>query len=202
MPKNSCSVCLHESHAEIDKALLAGERANAVAAQYSVSSFSVGRHKRKHLFAAAAPIATDADEISVWLARADQIYTQATVDQDSRGMVSALTAGLKALDAKQKNQERQRESEATELGNNCHEWSEKQATQFLSYIDHVLAEGERLPHAEDEYGLVLAQQSAPDLHTIFLKLQANQDWLLRVKMFCAELFGERNHEFIQGQTAN
>jgi hypothetical protein len=202
MPKNSCSVCLHESHAEIDTLLCAGQHASDIAVQFGISQFAVGRHKRKHLFAAAAPVATDADEISLWLRRADEIYTQATVDQDSRGMVSALTAGLKALDAKQKNQERQAEQESDDLSFDCRQWSEKQATQFLSYIDHVLAEGERLPHAEDEYGLALAQQSAPDLHTIFLKLQANQDWLVRVKLFCAELFGEREHEFIQGQTAN
>jgi hypothetical protein len=196
MPKNNCAVCIHVDRIAIDAALLAGERLNAVATQYGISQFSVGRHRRKHLAPAEPPAAGDADEIELWAARADACYLQSEIDQDSRGMVSALGVALKALDAKQKARERQAEQESTELSHDPNQWTEKQAAQFLAYMDHVIREGERLPHAEDEYALALSKQHAPDLHRIFLRLQERPDWMRQVKEFCSTLFaGEHEHDY-------
>jgi hypothetical protein len=204
MASKPCAVCTHPDHAAIDAALLAGAKLSDTAQQFDISKFSLGRHRSRHLFAAAAPAATDADEISLWLQRADQLFLRGVVDSDSRTQVAALGAALKVLDSQAKMRERA-EAEATELSMNPDQWSEKQSSQFLSYIGSVLEAGERLPHAEDEYALALSERDAPDLHKIFLMLQSNPSWKRRVQEFCEELFaGEREHddEFISQQVAN
>lgn len=204
---SSCAVCVHLDRAAIDTALIAGERLNTVAARFGISKFSVGRHRSRHLVAT-TPITTgadDTDEINRWLARAEEIYAIACVDSDSRGKVSALTAALKSLEMRAKSREREAEAASTELSHDPRQWTEKQTTDFWNFVDSTIRAGERLPHAEDVYGVLLSEHHAPDLHQIFLRLQERPDWMRQVKEFCAELFaGEHEHDYesVSQQVAN
>jgi hypothetical protein len=45
----TCSVCTHEAHPEIDAALLASTPNRAIARQYGLTHYAVGRHVAAHL---------------------------------------------------------------------------------------------------------------------------------------------------------
>jgi hypothetical protein len=63
-----------------------------------------------------------AGEIAKWCNRADQIWVQAEVDSDTRGLVQACQAGLRALEFAQRTQDKrdQRDSEQREKETSAH----------------------------------------------------------------------------------
>lgn len=81
-----------------------------IAEQFSVSVFSLSRHCARHRNPAPAAGSVGAD-IETWLSRANDEYLLARADDDSRGAVAALIAGLRATESKMKALERKAEQQ-------------------------------------------------------------------------------------------
>lgn len=110
-----CSICNSPDGAAIDELLDAGMTQKAVADQFGLSKGSISRHARH---AKQQVEGNDSEtEISKWLSRADDQYLLAVANADQRGAVQSLVAGLRAVEAKVKSDERAFEKEQEQGGN-------------------------------------------------------------------------------------
>ena len=82
-----------------------------IAEQFGVSKFALSRHRRN----SPAPIATNVDgtgnALDVWLARANEIFIQASVDGNLTAQISSLSAAVRTLQAEQRNVAKRQEQE-------------------------------------------------------------------------------------------
>ncbi len=105
MPRSECQVCTHPDHDAINAALVNGERLNVVAEQFSISKFSLSRHRAKHLNS--PKIENGEDSPRKWLERAEIVWEAASHDQDVRGQCDSVRIALRALEATRKHEEQQ-----------------------------------------------------------------------------------------------
>lgn len=108
-----CRVCTHDELEAIDRALVSGAAANALASRYGLSEAAVRRHKANHLPAALVAAQEAADvaqadsllaQLRALLAKADEQYAiargivgKAVSAGDLRAASSAITAGNGAI---------------------------------------------------------------------------------------------------------
>lgn len=112
---SKCSICAHTELPAIESALASGTFKKDVAAQFGASVYALSRHV-KHSSPASAHTRTSQDELVKWLSRADDQYLLAVADADQRGAVAALVAGLRAVEARLREEERAAESEQQTAG--------------------------------------------------------------------------------------
>jgi hypothetical protein len=153
--KKSCGVCGHAQRAEIDRALMAGDFQKTVAIRFGLSAFAISRHVRHSREPEAGSLSAKAE---LWASRAEQLWTSATFDADTRAQVAALTAGLKSLQAQQKEAERQIKQEP-----------QKTAQKFdPPTIDEILA------HADARQIQLCIEESQrlqmPDVYALFCSM--------------------------------
>ncbi|MGB6473816.1 MAG: hypothetical protein WBF04_07010 [Candidatus Sulfotelmatobacter sp.] len=129
---SKCSICLSPELLAIESALASGRFQKDVALQFAVSPYALSRHVRHTATPPAAPSGTE--EIEKWLRRADEIWEQATIDQDTRGQAQAVASGLRALETRIQSEKRAAESELPPAG------TVPQIT--VQQIDALLAEHE------------------------------------------------------------
>jgi hypothetical protein len=146
-----CGVCNHAERNAIDAALMRGDFQKAVAARFGLSTYAVSRHV-KHT---REPIAESlADQAALWASRAETLWQTATFDADTRAQVAALTAGLKSLQAQQREAERARQVEP-----------QPSAKVDPAMIDEILA------HADARQIQLCIEESQrlqlPDLYAMF-----------------------------------
>jgi len=104
-----CSICSNPNRAAIDDLLDAGTNQKDVAVQFGVSKFALSRHAR-HTPEVEAAGGDSPAEIEKWLGRADDQYLLAVANADQRGAINALVAGLRAVEAQAKSEEREEEA--------------------------------------------------------------------------------------------
>jgi predicted transcriptional regulator len=130
-----CTICSSPHRAAIDDLLDAGTSQKDVAEQFGVSRFAVSRHVRHSAPAPETSSGDSREEISKWLSRADDQYLVATADGDQRGAINALVGGLRAVEARIRNEER--EAEAPDVAESD-EFTERDIAKF----DRLLAESD------------------------------------------------------------
>jgi hypothetical protein len=116
MTRRVCSICANPGHATIDAQLQAGVFQKTIAASFSVSPFALSRHRHNCLKPPAASDTGDSRaEISKWLSRAEDQYLLATANDDQRGAVQSLVAGLRACEALSRSEDTAAESTKHEV---------------------------------------------------------------------------------------
>jgi hypothetical protein len=139
----TCACCRHPQCSELDAALLANSQTlKVLSLTYSVSAFSLSRHK-KHLISVPSIVGNeklDSQEIARWLQKAEQVYEISASQADVRGQVSAIGAALKSLEMRARAKER--EAEVAEIHELPHsptiKWNDRDVEAFRSYLDWVM----------------------------------------------------------------
>jgi hypothetical protein len=155
MSKKACTVCGHAQRVEIDRALMSGETQRSISAKYNLSSHTISRHVRHSREPEPENLSQQA---ALWSSRAEQLWASATYDADTKAQVAALSAGLKSLQAQQKEAERQVKQEP-----------QASAKIDPSFIDKVIADCD-----QRQLELCLAESlrlKVPDLYTMFCQMQ-------------------------------
>jgi hypothetical protein len=105
-----CSVCADPNLAAIDDSLDSGAFQKDVAAQFGVSRYALSRHVRHSAPAPAPAQETEISDLTAeaekWRVRADQVWEQSVADQDTRGQVQALQAGLRSVELQHRQEQR------------------------------------------------------------------------------------------------
>lgn len=104
-----CSICTHENVTQMESLADSGESIKAIAEQFNVSRFSLSRHINHHRNSSPAAGSASTD-LEIWLSRANDEYLLARADADSRAAIQALIAGLRAVEAREKQAERDHEA--------------------------------------------------------------------------------------------
>jgi hypothetical protein len=110
-----CTICSSEHLVAIDD--LADSQSltlKEIAHQFQVSYPALVRHCARHGKNAPPPAAATengngdslAQEAEKWRLRADQVWAQSVADQDTRGQVQALQAGLRSVELQHKQEQR------------------------------------------------------------------------------------------------
>jgi transposase-like protein len=107
-----CSICNSEHCAEIDNLVDSQSLTlKEIAQQFGVSYPALVRHCARHGKNALAPareteISDLTAEAEKWRVRADQVWEQSVADQDTRGQVQALQAGLRSVELQHRQEQR------------------------------------------------------------------------------------------------
>src|SRR5260370_20362218 len=129
-----CAVCISPKREEIDMAIASGVRNKTIAATAGLTPGQISRHKRRCL----APL-SEADQVQLWLSRAEELWNLAGVNGDLRGQATALQQGLKSLEfsIRHRAEEEQRNDSRT-LPENLDQWTESERTKMLAFLDHII----------------------------------------------------------------
>jgi hypothetical protein len=107
-----CTICSHANVQEMDDLAHGGESLISISERFHVSRFALSRHckHRKPEPVAENTGGDSQEEIQVWLDRANDQYLLAVADADQRGAVTALVAGLRAVETKMRSVQQQEET--------------------------------------------------------------------------------------------
>lgn len=105
----ACSICSHISVQAIDDLADSGETLISISERFHVSKFALSRHckHRKPEPVVETAEGGSREEIQKWLQRSDDQYLLACANADQRGAIQALIAGLRAVEAQAKSEERE-----------------------------------------------------------------------------------------------
>lgn len=164
--KTKCSICLNTAIlAQVDNLLDSGTPQKQIAEMFNISKFSISRHVNNCRRPAESP-----EDIGLWLSRADLLFRQAQADSDMRGAVQSLTVGLRALEARAKEQERN--AEATEEG----EVDDRVDIQDLDSMIALFDQVEPSPVDQPKISIALAKARSlnrMDAVSIFFRMWEN-----------------------------
>ena len=167
MPRH-CSACQSPYIGVINDALAAGKPIVEVAKFAGISADAVGRH-RKHtqtrqtyVSAVTSPDASPAsraEQVQIWLKRAEELYFRAGSAHDLRGQVAALREGLRALELDLKR--------AGELASAAHVLQSQvnitNQTLTIADFDRIIADAEHTLVQSAPLELPAESESQPEL---------------------------------------
>jgi hypothetical protein len=97
----ACGVCTlpAQERIAIEAMLHSGVKRKLIAQEFPVvSTYALSQHKNKCLAPAPGPeLSGDTEEIATWMRRCQDVYLQASANQDIRSAVSALSAAFRGL---------------------------------------------------------------------------------------------------------
>jgi hypothetical protein len=178
-----CSICTHPSADDIEAALDCGSNQKDIAAQFDISKFALSRHVRH-----SKPVGKHDSlaEVSRWLTRANDQYLLATANEDARGAVAALVAGLRAVESNIRNEERAEEAKLEPV-------IDRKIT--IAQIDKLLADA-------DEQSLGRAKSESlrlkmPSCYELFLAMHSNSSLRTAVLQFAKDYEAKTNESVSQ-----
>lgn len=142
-----CAVCQNPARQQIDSSIMAGLSFNEIGRTFSVSRFSVQRHKRNCLNAAREPESLQG-QLNLWLKRANELFLTSGASADARGQAQALTAAFRGLEFALKHQEIESQK-ARDLPSATAEWTNEEADKFRAYLDSIIMDASRTPYASE-----------------------------------------------------
>jgi hypothetical protein len=132
----ACSCCTSDRRAEIDTAIAAGATNKAIAATVGLNAVQVGRHKRRCL--QVTPL-SDAEQLTLLMARSEELWAMAAGNGDVRAMAQALQSSLRALEFQIRHREEEHEGKtAYDLPLDVNLWDEDDRRRFIAFLDHIL----------------------------------------------------------------
>ncbi|MFZ3277663.1 MAG: hypothetical protein WA182_12240 [Candidatus Sulfotelmatobacter sp.] len=134
---SKCQVCVSPFLSQISDLLDQNTLTlKQISEQFNISVHSLSRHCARHRNEAPESPAETANDISLWIQRCDDQYRAAVFDSDSRSAIQALGQGLRAVEARQKQLEREREV-TDEEGESDGRISVSSLDQMMELFDQV-----------------------------------------------------------------
>jgi hypothetical protein len=167
-----CSICSRTADlAAISDLVDAQVPLKEIASQFHCSYSALVRHCARHRNPAAPEAGSAGTDIAIWLSRAEDQYKAAVFDNDQRGAIQALVAGLRACEAKAKQAERDQEV-AEEAG----EDDGRISIQDLDGVVELLTQTPDVPADQAKIKIALDKARIlckPDMVAVFYRAYEN-----------------------------
>jgi hypothetical protein len=131
--------------AEINAQIVAGAQNKAIAERAGLSPSVISRHRRICL---QPEVLSEAEQVELWLSRADQMFLQAGINGQVREQCQALAAGLRALEFSFKRREEMQTEEARALPHDVQRWTDAERSKMMEFLDHIVT-STKLPTVEE-----------------------------------------------------